>query len=435
MDLLEKIKSKKVTVGVVGLGYVGLPLAVEFAKVGLKVIGFDVQKEKIDLVNKGESYIGDVKNKELKKVVDSKNLKATTDVKLLESVDAVCICVPTPLDKHGQPDISYVKASTEQVAKHLQRGQLVILESTTYPGTTREIILPILEKKDGKVGKDFYLAFSPERVDPGNKKYHTGNTPKVVGGMTPKCNQLAAELYKTFNPKIHTVSSPDIAEAEKILENTFRIVNVSMINEFALLCDRLNIDVWEVIDAAATKPYGFMPFYPGPGIGGHCIPIDPFYLTWKAKEVDFYPRFIELAGEINSMMPHYTMTKVNYALNKVKKPLRGSKVLVLGVAYKKDISDYRESPALNVIKLLKHKGCDVEYHDPYVPEFNDAHGTGLKMKSIPELTKEKLAEADCVVITTDHSDYDWNMILDSAQLIVDTRNVIKDRTNDKVYRF
>jgi len=435
MGLKERIRSKKVSVGIIGLGYVGLPLAVEFAKAGLKVIGFDVQKEKVDLVNKGDSYIDDVKASELREVVDSGKLKAITDEKFLGRVDAVCICVPTPLDKHGQPDISYVKASTKQVAKHLQKGQLVILESTTYPGTTREVILPILGKGGGKVGKDFYLAFSPERVDPGNKKYHTGNTPKVVGGVTPRCTELAAELYKTFNPKIHQVSSPDIAEMEKILENTFRIVNVSMINEIALLCDRLKIDVWEVIEAAATKPYGFMPFYPGPGIGGHCIPIDPFYLVWKARETGFYPRFIELAGEINNMMPHYIMTKVNYALNKVKKPLRGAKILVLGVAYKKDIRDYRESPALNVIKLLKHKGALVEYHDSYVPEFDDVHGTGLKMKSIPKLTKEKLAGADCVLITTDHSDYDWNMILDSAQLIVDTRNAIKDRKSKKVYRF
>lgn len=435
MNLIEKIRSKKVVVGIIGLGYVGLPLAVEFAKAGLKVIGFDVQKEKVDLVNKGDSYIDDVKAGELREVVNSGKLKATTDEKFLGKVDAICVCVPTPLDQHGQPDISYVKGSTEQIARYLQKGQLIILESTTYPGTTREVILPILEKAGGKVGKDFYLAFSPERVDPGNKKYHTGNTPKVVGGVTPRCTELTVELYETFNPKIHQVSSPDIAEMEKILENTFRIVNVSMINEIALLCDRLKIDIWEVIEAASSKPYGFMPFYPGPGIGGHCIPIDPFYLVWKARETGFYPRFIELAGEINNMMPHYVMTKVNYALNKVKKPLRGAKVLVLGVAYKKDIRDYRESPALNVIKLLKHKGALVEYHDPYVSEFDDAHGTGLKMKSIPKLTKEKLSGADCVLITTDHSDYDWKMILDSAQLIVDTRNAIKDRKSKKVYRF
>ncbi len=434
MEILGKIKAKKATVGIIGLGYVGLPLATEFAKAGLAVTGYDVQKDRVDSINAGRNYIGDVKDEELKKVVSEGKLKATTDEKEMQKADAICICVPTPLDKHMQPDVTYVVQSAKMVARNLQPGQLIVLESTTYPGTTREVILPLLEKGGKKVGKDFYLAFSPERVDPGNKEYHTGNTPKVVGGITRDCTEIAAALYETFNPKIYRAKSPEVAEMEKILENTFRIVNVSMINEMALLCDRMKIDIWEVIEAASTKPYGFMPFYPGPGIGGHCIPIDPFYLSWKAREYEFIPRFIELAGEINNMMPHYVMTKVNFALNKVKKCLRGSKILVLGVAYKKDIDDYRESPALRVIEKLKHKGAIVEYHDPYIPEFED-HFTGLKMQSISKLTKEKLNEVDCVVITTDHSDYDWDFILKESQLIVDTRNAIKRRDTDKVYRF
>lgn len=431
MKLIDKIKHKKAHVVVIGLGYVGLPLAVEIAKAGFRVSGLDMQKEKINKVNNGESYIADVPQNELQNVVNSGKLKAYTNSSVLKYSDIVIICVPTPLNKNKEPDISYIVRTTEEIAKYLHRGHLIILESTTYPGTTEEVIKPRLEKTSLKAGYDFHLAFSPERVDPGNKEFFTRNIPKIVGGITKTDTELAGLFYSSFIEKIYKVSSPRVAEITKLLENIFRLVNISMINEFALLCDRMNIDIWEVIDAASTKPYGFMPFYPGPGLGGHCIPIDPFYLLWKAKEYNFYARFISAAGEINDMMPHYVVTKVIFAMNKFKKCLNGSKILILGVAYKKDIADYRESPVLKIMSILKHKGAKVSYYDPYISQFKEE---GKLYKSIPKLTGKVLSNVDCVLITTDHSLFDADFIVKNSKLIVDTRNLIKDRKIKKVFR-
>jgi len=430
MDLKQKIFQKKAKIAICGLGYVGLPLAVELAKVGFSVFGLDMQKDKVKQVNQGKSYILDVESEDLKKVVSKGNLKAISDSRTLGKTDVIIICVPTPLTKHKEPDISYVKAVTQDIAKNLKKGQLVILESTTYPGTTREVILPALAKSGLKVGKDFYLAFSPERVDPGNKQFKTKDIPKVVGGMTKKCTDLAALVYSSFIKQVHKVSSPETAEMTKLLENIFRIVNISAINELALLCDKMKIDIWEVIEAAKTKPYGFMAFYPGPGIGGHCIPLDPFYLSWKAKEHDFYARFIELASEINVMMPHYVITKITYALNQQKKPVAGSKILVLGVAYKKDVADVRESPVLKIIQELLHKRAKVLYHDPYVQKIKLEN----KILNSSKLSSKLLSNVDCVLIATDHSTFDFNKIAKQAKLIVDTRNGIKERGLKHVYR-
>ena len=430
MDLKQKILKKKAKVAIIGLGYVGLPLAVELAKVGFSVFGLDMQGDKVKQVNQGKSYISDITSKELKNVVSKNKLRATFDNRVLGKVDVIIICVPTPLTRHKEPDISYVKAVTQDIAQNLKKGQLIVLESTTYPGTTREVILPILEKSGLKVGKDFYLAFSPERVDPGNKKFKTKDIPKVVGGVTKKCTNLTALVYGSFIKQIHKVSSPEVAEMTKLLENIFRIVNISAINELALLCGRMKIDIWEVIEAAKTKPYGFMPFYPGPGIGGHCIPLDPFYLSWKAKEYGFYARFIELAGQINDMMPHYVVTKVAYALNQHKKPIAGSKILVLGVAYKKDIDDIRESPVLKIITELLHKKAKVLYNDPYIPKLKLEN----KILTSSKLSNKLLSNVDCVLITTDHSNYNFKNIAKNAKLIVDTRNGIKERGLKHVYR-
>lgn len=420
--LLEKINNKSVKVGVVGLGYVGLPLAVEKANAGYETIGFDVQESKVDMVNRGENYIGDVVDEKLKELVKIGKLKATTDFSFIKEVDTVCICVPTPLDLYKQPDLSYVINSTKAVAEYLHRGMLVILESTTYPGTTEEVLKPILEEKGLKCGVDFFLAFSPERVDPGNKQYNTKNTPKVVGGCTKDCTEVASALYENvLEGEIHRVSSPAVAEMEKILENTFRNINIGLANEMAILCNRMGIDVWEVIDAAKTKPYGFMPFYPGPGLGGHCIPLDPFYLEWKAKEYDYHTKLIETSGIINDSMPEFVLENIMKILNLHKKALNGSKVLVMGLAYKNDIDDYRESPAFKVIELLEKNGAEVEVNDPYCPE---AKYKDKKYYSVD--WREVIDKSDLVVITTNHSCYDYEEIIKRSKLVYDTRNATKN---------
>lgn len=417
--LLEKIDNKTAVIGVVGLGYVGLPLAVEKALAGYKVIGFDIQESRCELVNQGVNYIGDVVDEDLHQIVVNGYLQATTDYSKIAEVDAVMICVPTPLDAHLQPDISYVESSSESIAQYMKPNTLVVLESTTYPGTTREVLLPIFEAKGFTLGDDFFLAFSPERVDPGNKLYNTKNTPKVVGGMTERCGQMAATLYRhVLEGEIHQVSSPEIAEMEKILENTYRNVNIALINELAILCEKMKIDIWEVIDAAKTKPYGFQAFYPGPGLGGHCIPIDPFYLTWKAREYDFHAKVIESAAQVNEFMPEYTVTRMMRLLNKERKAINGAKVLLLGVAYKQDIDDLRESPALKVIEHLLDEGAQVSYSDDYIPEFSHK---GHKFTS-QTLTSALLEQADLVVITTKHSYFDYQMIVNHARLLFDTKN-------------
>ena len=431
-QLLDKINNKTAKVGVVGLGYVGLPLAVEKAHAGYQTIGFDVQDKKVNMVNEGKNYIGDVVDETLKKLVEDGSLKATTDFSFVKDVDTICICVPTPLDLYKQPDLSYVVSSTKSVAQYLHKGMLVILESTTYPGTTEEVLKPILEESGLKCGEDFFLAFSPERVDPGNKQYNTKNTPKVVGGCTPECTEVAAALYRNIlEGDIHTVSSPAVAEMEKILENTFRNINIGLANEMAILCNRMGIDVWEVIDAAKTKPYGFMPFYPGPGLGGHCIPLDPFYLEWKAKEYDYHTRLIETSGEINDSMPEFVLDNVMKILNKNKKALNGAKVLLMGVAYKNDIDDYRESPAFKVIELLEKNGAELMINDPYCPV------SKYKDKTYHSVDwSEVIDEADIVVITTNHSCYDYEEIVARAKVVYDTRNATKDVVNnrDKIYK-
>ncbi|WNF22627.1 nucleotide sugar dehydrogenase [Mesobacillus jeotgali] len=421
--LLNKIETKQAVVGVVGLGYVGLPLAVEKAKAGYKVIGFDIQQKRVDMVNEGINYIGDVVDEELASTVAGGQFVATTDYSKISEVDAVAICVPTPLDNYQQPDTSYVEMSGSEIAKYLHEGMLIVLESTTYPGTTEEILKPILEKSGFKVGQEIFLSYSPERVDPGNKVYNTKNTPKVVGGVTPACTEIAGVLYKNvLEGDIHKVSSPAVAEMEKILENTFRHINIALANEMAILCDKMGIDVWEVIDAAATKPYGFMPFYPGPGLGGHCIPIDPFYLTWKAREYNYHTRLIELAGEINNSMPEFVVNRCMYLLNNEGKALKNSKVLVLGVAYKKDIDDVRESPALIVLDLLEKAGANYTVVDSFVKQFKMC---GEIVEPKKSFTSQDLEEADIVLITTNHTDFDYELLAKSDALIFDTRNSFK----------
>ncbi|MDU4890628.1 MAG: nucleotide sugar dehydrogenase [Clostridium sp.] len=425
--LILKLKNKTAKLGVVGLGYVGLPLAVEKAKAGYEVIGFDVQDKKVEMVNRGENYIGDVVTDDLKSLVESGKLKATTDFSFIGEVDTVCIAVPTPLDVYKQPDLSYVIKSTRDVSNFLRKGMLVVLESTTYPGTTEEVIKPILEESGLKCGEDFFLAFSPERVDPGNKLYNTKNTPKVVGGCTPECTEVAGMLYRSvLEGDIMEVSSPAVAEMEKILENTFRNINIALANEMAILCNRMGIDVWEVIDAAKTKPYGFMPFYPGPGIGGHCIPLDPFYLEWKAREYDYHTTLIETSGIINDSMPNFVIENVMKLLNSHKKALNGAKVLVLGVAYKKDIDDMRESPTLKVLDLLEKNGAEIIVNDPYIPSF--------KHKNVEYVSvdwEKVIDDTDIVLITTDHSCYDYEIIVEKAKLLYDTRNATKNVRNNR----
>ncbi len=429
-DLLKKIADKTAVVGIVGLGYVGLPLAVEMAEAGYKTIGFDVQSKKVDSVNAGHNYIGDIVGDKLKNMVETGYLRATSDFDFISGVDAVAICVPTPLDKYQQPDISYVKSSTESVARHVHPGMLVVLESTTYPGTTQELLKPILEQSGLKCGEDFFLAFSPERVDPGNKQYKTKNTPKVVGGITPDCTRIAASLYRNvLDGGVYEVSSPAVAEMEKLLENTYRNINIGLANEMAIICNRMGINVWEVIDAAKTKPYGFQAFYPGPGLGGHCIPLDPFYLTWKAREYDYHTRLIETSGEINTGMPEYVVDRVMKVLNRNKKAMNGAKVLVLGVAYKNDIDDYRESPALNVIDHLIEQGAETVYYDPFIPEYKHK---GKVHTGEKELTDDLIRNADIVVICTAHTCFDYDHIQKLAKEIFDTRNAmknVKDRSN------
>ena len=422
-ELLDKIESKRAVIGVIGLGYVGLPLAVEKAKAGYKVIGFDIQEHKVEKVNNGINYIGDILDGDLKEVVEQGRLTATNDYAFLKDVDAVAICLPTPLDKNKQPDLSYIINSTKEIAKYLHKGMLVVLESTTYPGTTEEVVKPILDETGLICGEDYFLAYSPERVDPGNKQYNTKNTPKVVGGVTKQCTKIAAALYRNvLESEVFEVSSPKIAEMEKIYENTFRNINIALANEMAIICYRMGIDVWEVIEAAKTKPYGFMAFYPGPGLGGHCIPIDPFYLAWKAREYDYHTRLIETSGEINNYMPEFVVERISRILNRFKKPINGSTILLLGVAYKKDIDDIRESPALKIISILEKEGAEVKYNDPHVSEFKH----NGKLYHSENLTDDLLSSSDLVVITTDHTKYDYEYIVKTAKFVFDTRNATKN---------
>ena len=426
-ELINLIKDKRARVGVVGLGYVGLPLLTEFARKGFSATGFEVNEAKVETINSGVSYIGDVSSSAVKELVDAGGLHATIDFNELKDCDAIIICVPTPLRKTKEPDVSYILAAAEEIKKRLRRGQLIVLESTTYPGTTDEVLLPMFEETGLKLDEDFLLAFSPERVDPGNPQFKTHNIPKVVGGVTDDSTEAAATLYSQIVNDVHSVSSARVAETAKLLENTFRAVNIGMANEMARLCYALGIDTWEVIRAAATKPFGFMPFYPGPGIGGHCIPLDPHYLSWKAREHGFDSRFISLAEEVNSRMPEHVVQLVSDGLNDARKPMNGSRILLLGVAYKKDIDDVRESPALSIIDRLRLKGCDVRYHDPFVSElsFDDAHteGSGAPLSSV-ELSDEEIRAADCVVIVTNHSDIDYARVTELAPLVVDTRNAL-----------
>jgi UDP-N-acetyl-D-glucosamine dehydrogenase len=419
--LKEKLLSKQAKLGVIGLGYVGLPLSMEFSRAGFDVTGIDTDESKVRALSKGESYVQDVPSEWVREAVNAGVFRATTDFSVLRELDTIDICVPTPLRKTRDPDISFVRAAVQEIEKHLHGDMLIILDSTTYPGTTDEVILSRLERSGLKVGEDFYLAFSPERVDPGNARWNTKNIPKVVGGVTPRCTEHAVILYEQTLGTVIPVSSTKVAEMVKLLENTFRSVNIGLVNELALMSDRMGIDVWEVIDAAATKPFGFMPFYPGPGLGGHCIPIDPFYLSWKAKETGFEARFIELAGQINGSMPYYVVDKVVAALNDGLKPAKGSKVLILGVAYKENVDDVRESPALDVMKLLAERGAVVSYSDPHVPRVDEA---GLAASSL-KLTPGLLAGFDCIVITTAHGAFDYDMIVAAGVPIVDARNALK----------
>jgi len=429
-EIKEKINTKSIKVGVVGLGYVGLPLAVEKARAGFDTTGFDIQANKVELVNQGHNYIGDVIDDDLAELVKIGKLHATSDFSFVKEMDFIAICVPTPLDLYQQPDLSYVKSSTEAVAQHLKPGAMVVLESTTYPGTTEELLKPILEKGSGLVcGKDFYLGFSPERVDPGNLIFKTKNTPKVVGAIGDEALDLISSMYRAvLDGDVHTVSSPAVAEMEKILENTFRNINIGLVNEMAILCDKMNINIWEVIEAASTKPYGFMPFYPGPGLGGHCIPLDPYYLSWKAREYNFHTSMIEASMMINDRMPEYCKDRAMHILNRSRKAINGSKILVLGVAYKQDIDDYRESPAIRVIEQLLSVGADVSYYDPWVNRFKDG---ALEMESIPALTEEVLRESDLVVVTASHTNIDYDFVQRHASMIFDTKNAMKSVKNRK----
>lgn len=421
--LSNKIANKTATLGVIGLGYVGLPLAVEKAKAGFRTIGFDIQSYKVDMINQGINYIGDVVNEDLKVIVKSGMLEATTDFSKVASADAVCIAVPTPLDQYQQPDLSYVKSSAESIVPFMHKDMLIVLESTTYPGTTEEVLKPILEKSGLKCGEDFYLAFSPERVDPGNIIYKTKNTPKVVGGVTQKCTDIAAQMYESIlEAPVHKVSSPAIAEMEKILENTYRNVNIGLINELAILAHKMNINIWEVIDAAKSKPYGFQAFYPGPGLGGHCIPLDPYYLSWKAREYGFHTSMIESSMMINDRMPEYCVERAMKILNRDGKALKKSNILILGVAYKQDIDDYRESPAIEIINELEKLGASVDYYDPYIFEYK--HDQNIK-KGLKKISEETLRNSDLVIITTAHSNIDYEFVQANSTFIFDTKNAMK----------
>ena len=427
-DLKQRIIDRKVTLGVVGLGYVGLPLAVEKAKAGFKVIGFDVQDQKVQMVNEGHNYIGDVVDSDLEEIVKSGMLRATTDFASVASCDCVCIAVPTPLDAHQQPDISYVKSSTESILPHMHKDMLVVLESTTYPGTTEELLLPILEQGSGlKCGEDFYLGFSPERVDPGNLIYKTSNTPKVVGAVGADAAEVISMVYSSIlDSDVHTVSCPAVAEMEKILENTYRNINIGLVNELAILCHKMGINIWEVIDAAKTKPYGFQAFYPGPGLGGHCIPLDPYYLSWKAREYGFHTSMIESSMMINDRMPEYTVERAGKILNRHKKALNGSKVLVLGVAYKQDIDDYRESPAIHVIEEFHKTGANVDFYDPYIARYREK---GQWFEGLTEINTEILKNYDLICITTAHTNVDYDMVSNAGVPVFDCKNVTKSIAN------
>lgn len=432
-NLIEKFEKKEAKIAILGMGYVGLPLAVVFAEAGFDVTGIDPIQEKVDLLNKGESYIIDVPTEQVRKLIGERRLHATSDFSVIKEMDAVSICVPTPLRKTGDPDLSFIISATDSLSQYMHQGMVVVLESSTYPGTTREMVLPrLLECCDYKVGEDFFLAFSPERVDPGRKDWTTINTPKVIGGITEDCSEVSAKWYEQALEKVVPVTSTEVAEMAKLLENTFRMINIGLVNELAIMCDRLKVDVWEVIEAAATKPFGFMKFTPGPGLGGHCIPIDPLYLSWKLKSLNYNARFIELASEINTNMPRFVVGKVQDALNNVGKPVRGSDILVLGAAYKPDIDDVRESPALDVIHLLEQKGAKVSFHDPYAHHIKHEE---WEMESIKDLNNG-IEKADCVVIVTNHSAYDYAEILENSLLIVDTRNALgeKGRKSPKVVR-
>jgi UDP-N-acetyl-D-glucosamine dehydrogenase len=437
--LQQKIVDKSAHVAVIGLGYVGLPLATGLGKAGFRVRGIDLDRRKVETLQKGVSYIPDVPGEDLAPLVAEGRLQATADYDVLNAVDAVFICVPTPFNAMRAPDLSFVESAAQDIALRLHAGQLVVLQSTTYPGTTEEFVQPILETSGLKAGQDFYLAFSPERIDPGNRQFTVENTPKVVGGVTPQCAQLAGTLLAHLTPEIHLVSSPRAAEMTKLLENIFRSVNIALVNELTLLAERMNIDIWEVIEAAKTKPFGFMPFYPGPGVGGHCIPVDPYYLSWKAREYDFYTKFIELAAEVNSDMPYHTVQKVIQGLNQQSRPLKEARVLVLGVAFKPNVDDARNSPAERVIELLLKEGVQVSYHDPYVPHFQVGGDVflreGVYFDSVP-LTPEILEQADCVLIVTGHASIDYGWVVEHAQLVVDTVNATRrvDEGRAKVVR-
>jgi UDP-N-acetyl-D-glucosamine dehydrogenase len=421
-NLKNKILTKKANIGVIGLGYVGLPLAIAFAKRGFKVWGIDVDKDRVARLKKGQSYILDLKPAEIVSLQNNNSLVVTADISSIKKLDAFIVCVPTPLLKTKEPDVSFIVSATEMIKKHMKNGQVIVLESTTYPGTTEEVMLPILESTGFKEGKDFYLAFSPERIDPGNAKYFVTNIPKVVGGLSKKSTEITAILYRQIIDKVMAVSSAKAAEMTKLLENTFRIVNLGLINELTLMCDKLGMNIWEIIEAAKTKPYGFMPFYPGPGVGGHCIPIDPLYLSWKAREKGFETRFINLASEVNGKMPHYVVEKVADELNKRGKALKGSKILICGVAYKKDVKDLRESPVFEIIEILKHYEANISYYDPYFPYFKI---DGIDLKCV-RFNRKTLRSFDCAVVITDHSSVDYAFLAKNSRSVIDTRNALKD---------
>ncbi len=431
MTLLRKIDKKTAKIGVVGLGYVGLPLAIEFVKAGFKVTGIEVNESKIKSINEKKNYIKDVNDENLIKAVDEGNLYATNDFSAVEGLDCLSICVPTPLNKQKDPDISYILSVMDKIKDHIHKDMAIILESTTYPGSTRELILPYIENIGLKVGRDFFLCFSPERIDPGNQHYATNNTPKVIGGITEQCTKICKRLYEKIVSEVIPVSSTETAEMVKLLENTFRAINIGLANEIAIMCEKLGINAWEVIDAAATKPFGFMKFSPGPGLGGHCIPIDPHYLSWKLKTLDYEARFIQLAGEINTNMPNHILKLITLNLNKIHKSLNGSKILIIGIAYKKDIEDIRESPALDIIQLLYDSGANVDYFDPYVPNFSV---NKISFHCLRELNDKKLSSYDLAVVTTDHSNIDFEMIYNHSKLIIDTRNVFAGKNSDHVKR-
>ena len=422
MNLKNKIENRDAQIGVIGLGYVGLPLAMEFVRAGFHVTGIDVDQKKVKKLNRGENYIQDIKDESVKNAVEMNQLSATSDFSVIQNLDAISICVPTPLNKQKNPDISFINNVMENIKDLIHHDMIVVLESTSYPGTTRELILPAMESKGLNAGHDFYLCFSPERVDPGNEKYKTANTPKILGGITPKCGEMGELLYKTIIEQVVRVFSPETAEMVKLLENTFRAINIGLANEVAIMCEKLGINVWEVIDAAATKPFGFMKFTPGPGLGGHCIPIDPHYLSWKLKMLDYNARFIELAGEINTSMPLHMVDLVREGLNRKRKSISGSQILVIGVAYKKNVNDVRESPALDVMKLLENDGAELSFYDPYVP-FVGLNGN--RMMGMETLSKETLNNSDAIVIMTDHDQIDFQFVVENGNLIIDSRNVIK----------